>query len=309
MKIVIKQLRDSPFLIEIIETMTILDVKTTISQINGILPRFQQLILRGNVLDNSTSVESLRLREMGSLYLVAKAPKKPKACGLPKLLSQASSNGFCSLIDSLRENNPQLAFVFNDRETISENLEAYRSPQTRFELLKSFDRTMNLAEMRVGGFQDIVKHHQYVETTLETLMEQCRPERIIPTVIPKAPKGPSTDPLPNPFFTDSSLDSLFIFSSLDSNTNELQIDQTKSALAILGLIFANKKEFMEQSDDEKEKDPPERAESTPYVQIFHDEGNTKVFPPPAPPQNIFENSDPEPESSSDADSFSDVDID
>lgn len=311
MKIVIKQIKESPFLIEIAEAMTVFDVKATISLVNGVLPKFQQLIFRGNILSNTTQVDSLHLHEMGSLYLVAKPPQRPRSAGLPRFMSSRAPNGFCSMVDSLRETNPSLSCVLNDRETILENMEAYRNPQTRAELLKSMDRTMNLVEMRAGGFQEIVEHHKYVEKIFDVLMEQHRPDKNIPTIIPKPPKSPSIDPLPNPFFQDFLYDSLLFIPQIDPNTNEIQVEQTtKNMLAILGLLFAKQKNIFGQGDEEMEE-KPEKIENSPYVQIFHDKGKQKVFPVPSTISTFDEdiNDNLEPESSSDADSFSDVDID
>lgn len=205
MKLVVWCKRDSPFLVDVTERMTVFEIKKVIARVINVLPSFQQLVHRGRVLQDDNRVTQLELSDMGTIYLVVKRLRlfceqrsEERGIGRAQMVMSGGISaipGLGRVIEAMKSRSPQFAHALRDENALGANIAAYYNPATRGELLKSVDRTLNMVESRYRGFREIVAHHRTVDAVVTSLEEGSGlsgPE----TVMPEKATKPSTDPLP-----------------------------------------------------------------------------------------------------------------
>ncbi|OHT09042.1 hypothetical protein TRFO_22209 [Tritrichomonas foetus] len=388
MRLIIKSLHETPFFVNVEEEMTMLEVKKAISKINGIDQIDQKLIFKGNILDNSITVSSLKLRNNSALFLFTNKPnsKPNSSCSQSKShqinnpnifgssngknetkllgdefaspktnlinednfpgkdfnsmhenfsnpftssvnnpftnplnnpftnplnnpftnplnnsfneglndgrksnnpfsnnnpFNNSCSNNFNSsfnssfsnpfsshfgglggfdsqnndiqnelhsplmesLLKKMREKSPKFGHAINDDDTIAENYAAFRDPRLKLELFKTADRTMDMTEMRIGGFRDLVKHHQLVEATIDEAMNSymatVRPSVNAKTVIPEKPSEPCCEPLNMDLRSDNGIVMTLLMTLPDGTKKEIVVDKSvESTMKFLQCIMA-----------------------------------------------------------------------
>lgn len=209
MRLVVKSLHDSPFIVEVTEQMTIFDVKQVISTMTGVLPNSQHLVHRGSVLPDDSSLAQFNLSDMNAIYLSVKRKREESEKPAPRtddslVYLVGDSDSFCDSI-CVEAQDPHLAHALNDREFLAENFMAMKNQSTRLEYLRSVDKAMNMTEGRRNGFRALVSRYNAIERAIDATTEKFMERNPFAftrekTVIPPKAEAPSTDPLPFDFF-------------------------------------------------------------------------------------------------------------
>ena len=209
MRLLVKRLRESPFIVEVTEQMTVFNVKQVISGMTGVLPSLQYLILRGAILSDESRVKQLHLADMGAIYLSVKRQKMSASTGTRRdddnlLCLVADSDQFCDSI-CVGAQDLHLSHALNDREFLNENIMAMKNQSTRVEYLRSIDNAMNMTEARRHGFRALVSRHKAIERAIEATTDKFMERSLFAvtqekTVIPPKADAPNTEPLPFKFF-------------------------------------------------------------------------------------------------------------
>jgi hypothetical protein len=277
MRLIVKSIRESPFLIEVDETMIVSDIKNRIYTITGIPPCRQQVVLRGNVLPNSLKVSILRLSDMGVIYFCGRKPPRrppprPKTLFPKRPLSPASRRlVYDHFVKSLPPQHLHFAQLLQNME--DDDLTLSSDPAQRLATLTCIDRVMNIIESRPDGLRLLATRLDTVNQLSEQMFPKDSTQPL--TVLPSPPSSPSTEPLPLllPFGGGHSRlnTALQAFCLAKPQAPELDEGSKRSGLSLLKLFL----EFITTENEESEKPIKDqfdldKTEKQPvFPQIFH----------------------------------------
>jgi hypothetical protein len=201
MRLIVKSVREPPFLIDVDPSMTISDIKKRLHALLGIPPELQQVILRGRPLSNSLTVSALGLSDMGTIYFYGRPTHKPSPLTphrhCPTLRTSALSRTLLS-DHILRVMSPQSLYLAQLLRGIDDDEATATFDRVQsLERWKGMDRTMNTIESRVGGARVLAAHYAVLMQLFEELEGKPAHEEV--TVIAPPPERPCTAPLPMPF--------------------------------------------------------------------------------------------------------------
>jgi hypothetical protein len=275
MRLIVKSIRESPFLIGVDPSMAISGIKHRIYALLGIPPEFQRIILRGHILSNSLTIAALRLPDMGTIYFYGrctrKSPPRPshfshRPLRSPPLSRAITSDAFLRLVSPQSLYFAQVLRCIDDDESM-----AGFDPVQRLERWKGLDRAMNTIESRADGARILAANYAAVMQLFEEL--KGKPASEGATVIAAPPDRPCTAPLPMPLDRSAGrMRAAFeTFSLTNGRVSNLLEDSKSSRSSLLELFL----EILS-SDDEKDEtaienrfDLHEGEEQRVYPQVFH----------------------------------------
>jgi hypothetical protein len=232
MRILVKCLQRKPMFVDVTEFMTVSQLKQSIASATGMHALEMRIVFRGSVLPDTVRVLLLNLTSKSSIWFSPEpwALSRIKTIGCPYRPYLYRSTADCpsvippSRFSSLsaspsREQVPgQIAAPVDytpmseapkvmappwlgDSDYIERALAFQYDPVARFEMQKSMDRSLILAESRIGGFSKLTSRHVNGEDILHKYASaRADLNNAFPTVIPQSKlSAPSISPLPCQF--------------------------------------------------------------------------------------------------------------
>lgn len=274
MRIVVNPVKGDPYLVEVDDDGNISDLKHSIYITNGFQPSSMNIVFRGKILGDDTTLKQNKLHDMSKIFLAVQKSSKP-----PKRIKSAPQRSkffreenlthdqISELVDSLKKSNPKEQHLFNDVDTIEDLFKLSKNPEANLARQRSIDQVMDMNEMQVGGFQELVQRYYLIENIIEKSQEATDRLTIGKTVIPDAATKPSTEKLPTPYGLEAKLK--FLTTLLDNIPKD---HPNRFMLETFSLLIGKSLEFQNANEDDGSGKGKKR--------IFDPFGEPSFFSPP-----------------------------
>jgi hypothetical protein len=221
MKIIVAPVNSDPYIVDVDNNGRIADLKRSIYIVNGHAPSLMNIVFRGKILDDETTLIQNKLHDMAKVFLAIKKSKKHirRTNSAPERSKLFQKDPFThdqlsDIVETLKKQNPKAQHLFNDADTIEDLFNSTQDPEVNLARQRALDHLMDMDEMQIGGFQSLVHRHNLIENILEQSQESLDRLTIGKTVIPKSPQEPSTKKLPTPYGPEAKLK--FLMTTLEN---------------------------------------------------------------------------------------------
>ncbi|OHT12248.1 hypothetical protein TRFO_18055 [Tritrichomonas foetus] len=200
--------------LEVTEDDTVIDLKYAIDQKIRVHPRFQYIVFKGAILQDSTILTRHGILHGSKIFLYYNTKKMQNSESCELLNDDGSASSYGSRIRSsscssiMQPNfdcidNSQLHMI-QTANYIRQNLSTLSASTDLSDLYK--DAFFNRIEFSASGFRAQVNHFHHVDHFLNTRFDESVRQMYpfnMKTVIPPPPEVPSTDPLPTPYLSST----------------------------------------------------------------------------------------------------------